>query len=260
MSTKNDVGVIDSESRFLGMNYTAHRIIQATQDGGKFIALVGSGHLTTGSAKVTGLAELLTCPSVLISDSDSETTVEINCPKFESEKNFIENVSLHIYHNVDDIFDLEKEFAEYPMIGNNPENKNGNKSATNKPLNPIIAANHNSEEFNINLKSNQQPSDSNYKYYIPAGIASTIFIAYDYYSFKPSQKRLKKKDKTKPIKLDTEEESLIKKDISKESKIISKESNPTHYFHHLRRHPSQHKKTFAGLLGLSLSLLSAMIK
>jgi len=96
------------------------------------------------------------------------------------------------------------------------------KSTTNEPLKPIIATKHDSNNLNINLKSNQQHSDSNYKYYIPVSIASIISIAYDYYSFRPTQKRLKKKDQIKPIKLDTETEVLIKKENSKESKITSK--------------------------------------
>lgn len=96
----------DPRSRYTAMNYVADRIIRATRDGGKYIALMGSGHAVTGNEGVIGVAELLGCPSIVISDSDRDK-LTLNKKDFARKKSggrqFLTHVSASLKVNSDSI-------------------------------------------------------------------------------------------------------------------------------------------------------------
>lgn len=59
---------VSGSDRHKAMNYQAHKIIKKEKGKGKFVALVGSTHMTR-YMKVPGLTEMLRCPHVLVAKS-----------------------------------------------------------------------------------------------------------------------------------------------------------------------------------------------
>ena len=59
------MGAIDSEKRYLAMNYVAVEIIRKEKCG-KYIALTGNGHVASVHPQIPGIAELLFQPSIVI--------------------------------------------------------------------------------------------------------------------------------------------------------------------------------------------------
>jgi hypothetical protein len=85
--TSKKTGVNNRSERHRGMNALASYIIEKEKKEGKFIALMGSGHVGKVEG-VPGVADILQCPSLIIS-SGAELKLQLNVTNF---KNAVEHV------------------------------------------------------------------------------------------------------------------------------------------------------------------------
>lgn len=69
--------------RYKAMNFVAVNIMKEESKGGKFIALMGSGHVGNEKEGIPGIADLMGCPSVVIEDANK------SAPEFKR------NVQIH---------------------------------------------------------------------------------------------------------------------------------------------------------------------
>lgn len=82
---KLGVKVVGTPSRYKAMNFVAADIMKKTSKGGKFIALMGSGHVGF-CENVPGVADIVGCPSLIIEDHKIEAPkMEINVKNFENQ-------------------------------------------------------------------------------------------------------------------------------------------------------------------------------
>lgn len=81
-------GVEDDQKRYLAMNSVATAIIEREQKlnpGGKYIALMGSGHVATvNEVNVPGIAELLSVPSIIVEPNEKagKTSIEFDVKNY----------------------------------------------------------------------------------------------------------------------------------------------------------------------------------
>lgn len=93
-------GVDDPKNRYIAMNSVSAAIIsheQKNKSAGKYIALIGNGHLSTGNvSKVPGLAEVLQVPSINIKSGET-TKIEYNKTDFHEDVPFLSaNITLEM--------------------------------------------------------------------------------------------------------------------------------------------------------------------
>lgn len=97
-SSKRD-GVSDTEARCLAMNYQAKLIIDKEKAAGKFIVFTGAFHATSCSG-VPGMAQILGCPSLLITTATNPLEKGIEQDFVETVKNekITLNFDFHLRH------------------------------------------------------------------------------------------------------------------------------------------------------------------